>query len=159
AMILVTGASGTVGKEVVKALIAAGARFRAGYRTRPQNLPTGVDGVALDYDKPETVRPALQGVETVFLLSNTVSLEQGVVDAAKRAGVRRVVKLSAYSAEEEGFIFGRWHRAVEKHIEASGLAWTFLRPNNFMQNVLHYMAGTIRAKGEIYASAGDGEIA
>jgi uncharacterized protein YbjT (DUF2867 family) len=158
-MILVTGASGTVGKEVVKALSASGARYRAGYRTRPQNLPTGVDGVALDYDKPETIRPALQGIETVFLLSSTVAPETAVVDEAKRAGVKRVVKLSAYGAEKEEFTFGRWHRAVEKHVEASGLAWTFLRPNNFMQNVLHYMAGTIRSKGEFYASAGDGAVA
>src|SRR5437762_13592806 len=126
-MILVTGASGTVGREVVKALGAASARFRAGYRTRPQNLPTGVDAVALDYDKPETVRPALEGVETLFLLSNTVDPERKVVDEAKRAGVKRVVKLSVFGAEEEGFTFARWHRAVEKHVEASGLAWTFLR--------------------------------
>ena len=158
-MILVTGASGTVGSEVVKALSAAGVRYRAGYRTRPQNLPTGVDAVALDYDKPETIRPALQGIETVFLLSTTVAPEKTVVDEAKRAGVERVVKLSAYGAETEGFIFGRWHRAVEKHVESSGLAWTFLRPNNFMQNVLHYMGATIRSKGEFYASAGDGAVA
>ncbi len=157
-MILVTGASGTVGSEVVKALGAAGAKVRAGYRTRPQNVPRGVDSVALDYDKPETIRPALQGVDTLFLLSSAVAPEKNVVDEAKRAGVKHVVKLSAFGADKEGFIFGRWHRAVEKHIEGSGLVWTFLRPNNFMQNVLNYMAGTIRSQGAFYSSAGDGAV-
>jgi uncharacterized protein YbjT (DUF2867 family) len=157
-MILVTGASGTVGSEVLKALVARGVPVRAGYRTRTPPVPAGVESVALDYDRPETIRPALDGVKTVFLISNTVAPEKGVVDAARRAGVRRIVKLSALHAGEEDFVFGRWHRAVEKHIEASGLAWTFLRPNGFMQNVLTYMAGTIRSQSAIYSSAGNGAV-
>ncbi len=157
-MILVTGASGTVGSEVVKALSARGVRLRAGYRSRPQNLPKGVESVALDYEKPETIPPALAGVETLFLLSNTVEPEKKVVDAAKRAGVRRVVKLSVFGAAEEAYSFARWHRAVEKHIEASGLAWTFLRPNGFMQNVVNYMGGTIRSQSALYSSAGRGAV-
>src|SRR5207249_919185 len=112
----------------------------------------------LDYDRPETIRPALEGVGTIFLISTTVAPEKKVVDAARRAGVRRVVKLSALRAVEEEFVFGRWHRAVEKHIEASGLAWTFLRPNGFMQNVVTYMAGTIRSHAAIYSSAGNGAV-
>jgi uncharacterized protein YbjT (DUF2867 family) len=154
-MILITGASGTVGREVVKALGERSARVRAGYRTRPQNIPAGVESVALDYDRPETIRPALQGVETLFLLSNTVDPERKVVDEAKRAGVKRVVKLSVIGAAQEEFTFARWHRAVEKHIEASGLAWTFLRPNGFMQNVVNYMGETIRSQSAIYAPAGN----
>ncbi len=157
-MILVTGASGTVGSEVVKALLGRGVRLRAGYRSRPQNLPKGVESVALDYEKPETILPALAGVETLFLLSNTVEPEKKVVDAAGRAGVRRVVKLSVFGAAEEAYSFARWHRAVEKHIEASGLGWTFLRPNGFMQNVLNYMGGTIRSQSAIYSSAGQGAV-
>ena len=157
-MILITGASGTVGSEVVKALGARGAPTRAAYRTRPQNVPAGVESVALDYDRPETIRPALEGVQTLFLLSNTVAPEKRVVDEARRAGVRRIVKLSVLRAEDEGFVFGRWHRAVEKYIEASGLAWTFLRPNAFMQNVVNYMAPTIRDQSAIYASAADGAV-
>src|SRR6185436_13218215 len=66
AMILITGASGTIGREVVKALGARGAPTRAAYRTRPQNVPAGVESVALDYDRPETIRPALEGVQTLF---------------------------------------------------------------------------------------------
>ena len=154
-MILVTGASGTVGSEVVKALGGRSAGVRAGYRTRPQNVPAGVESVKLDYERPETIRPALQGVDTLFLLSNTVEPERKVVDEAKRAGVKRIVKLSVIGAAEEGFTFARWHRAVEKHIEASGLGWTFLRPNGFMQNVVTYMGETIRSQSAIYSPAGN----
>lgn len=157
-MILVTGASGTVGSEIVKALGGGVGRVRAGYRTRPQNIPAGVESVALDYDRPETIRPALEGVDTLFLLSNTVDPERKVVDEAKRAGVKRVVKLSVLRAAEEGFTFARWHRAVEQHIEASGLAWTFLRPSSFMQNMVNYEGETIRSQSAIYASAGDGAV-
>jgi uncharacterized protein YbjT (DUF2867 family) len=155
-MILITGASGTVGGEVVKALGGGAAKVRAGYRTRPQNIPRGVESVALDFEKPETIRPALAGVDTVFLLSTMVDPERKVVDEAKRAGVKRIVKLSVYGAAQEGFTFARWHRAVEKHIEASGVPWTFLRPAGFMQNFFNYMGETIRKQSTIYSSAGNG---
>ena len=152
-MILVTGASGTVGSEVVKSLVSAGAKFKAGYRSRPQNVPDRVESVAIDFDARETIRPALEGVDTVFLLSNAVEPERNVVDEAKRAGVKRIVKLSVYGAAREEFTFAKWHRAVERHIEASGLAWTFVRPAGFMQNYFNYSGETIRKQGAIYASA------
>ena len=155
-MILVTGASGTVGSEVVKALAVSGTKVRGGYRSRPRNVPTEVESVALDFEKPETIRPALAGVETVFLLSSTVDPERNVVDEAKRAGVKRIVKLSVFGAAEEGFTFARWHRAVERHIEASGVPWTFLRPASFMQNFFNYMGETIRKESAFYSSAGNG---
>jgi uncharacterized protein YbjT (DUF2867 family) len=155
-MILVTGASGTVGSEVVKALAGGATKVRAGYRSRAVNVPPGVESVALDFEKPETIRPALAGVETVFLLSNTVDPERNVVDEAKRAGVKRIVKLSVFGAPEEGFTFARWHRAVERHIEASGVPWTFLRPTGFMQNFFNYMGETIRKESAFYSSAGNG---
>jgi uncharacterized protein YbjT (DUF2867 family) len=157
-MILVTGASGTVGSEVVKALSRRGARLRAGYRSRPQNVPKGVESVALDYDRPDTVRPALKDVDTLFLLSSTVDVEGKVVEEAKQAGVRRIVKLSAFAADKEEHTFAKWHRAIEKRIEASALQWTFLRPAGFMQNVVNYMGETIRKQSAIYSSAGDGAV-
>ena len=153
-MILVTGASGTVGREVVKVLAAAGAEFKAAYRSRPEKVPDRVESVAVDFDRPETLAPALAGVGTVFLLSNMVEPEKRVVDAAKRAGVKRIVKLSVYGAAEEGFTFARWHRGVEKHIEASGLAWTFLRPAGFMQNFINYMGDSIRQQSAFYTATG-----
>ena len=153
-MILVTGASGTVGSEVLKALQGSGAKVRAGYRTRPQNIPKGVESVGLDFDSPETVAAALMGVETVFLLSNMVEPEKKVVDEAKRAGVKRVVKLSVNGAADEAFTFARWHRGVEKHIERSGLRWTFLRPSGFMQNFFNYMGDSIRKQSAFYTATG-----
>ena len=158
-MILVTGATGTVGTEVVKALSGRGQRFRAGYRTRPQNVPAGQEAVPLDFEKPETLGPALSGVETVFLLSNTVAPEAGVVRAAKAAGVRRIVKLSVMRSAREEFTFAKWHRAAERAVEESGLQWTFLRPNGFMQNVVNYMGATIKGQGAFYTSAPDAPIA
>ena len=158
-MILVTGATGTVGTQVVKALSGRGARFRAGYRTRPQNVPAGHEAVALDFDKPETLGPALRGIETLFLLSNTVAPEANVVRAAREAGVRRIVKLSVMHAAREEFTFAKWHRAAERAVEGSGLAWTFLRPGGFMQNVVNYMGDTIKGQGAFYVSAPDAPIA
>ena len=153
-MILVTGASGTVGSEVVKALGGTGAKVRAGYRTRPQNIPSGVESVGLDFDDGDTVAAALMGVETVFLLSTMVAHERSVVDEAKRAGVKRIVKLSVNGASDEAFTLARWHRGVEKHIEGSGLAWTFLRPSGFMQNFFNYMGDTIRKQSAFYTATG-----
>ncbi len=158
-MILVTGATGTVGSEVVKALSGRGQPFRAGYRSRPQNVPPGVEAVQLDFDRPETLAPALRGVDTVFLLSSTVAPEVNVVREAKTAGVKRIVKLSVMRAAHEEFTFARWHRAVERVIEGSGLAWTFVRPNGFMQNVPNFMGQTIKAQGAFYTSGADAPVA
>jgi uncharacterized protein YbjT (DUF2867 family) len=157
-MILVTGASGTVGSQVVRALLERGAPFRAAYRTRPQNLPAHVEAVSLDFDQPDTLPPALRGVSTVFVLSSTVAPEVNLVRAAEEAGVERVVKLSVWGADKEEFTFARWHRSVEKVIEASGLRWTHLRPNSFMQNMVTYMGDTIRGQGSIYTSAPDARV-
>jgi uncharacterized protein YbjT (DUF2867 family) len=154
-MILVTGAAGTVGSEVVEQLKARGASFKVGYRSRRTE---GVEGVAIDLEKPETLGPALRGVDTVFLLSSTVAPERNLVTAARSEGVKRIVKLSVWGAAEEGFVFGRWHRAVERAIEASGLAWTFLRPNGFMQNVVNFMGATIKGQNAFYHSAADAKI-
>ncbi len=157
-MILVTGAAGTIGQEVVKALTERGVRFRAGHRRRPVQVPSSSESVEVDFTRPQTLGPALRGVETVFLLSNDVASEANLVKAAAAAGVRRLVKLSVMGAPEERFTFARWHRASEQAIEASGMAWTFLRPNGFMQNVVNFMGQTIRGQKTIFTSAPDAPI-
>ena len=110
--------------------------------------------MAVDYAKTDTLRPALDCVESVFLLGagamGQTEGETNVVRAAKAAGVRRIVKLSVIGAAEEEFDFARTHRPVERAIEASGLAWTFLRPASFMQNFVNFMAPTIRAQHTLY---------
>jgi uncharacterized protein YbjT (DUF2867 family) len=156
-VILVTGASGTVGSQVVRELSNRNAEFRAGVHSRS----FGIDGVEtrhVDFDRPETLGPALEGVSDVFLLSSEVLHERAMVEAARDAGVERIVKLSAFGAADEAFIVGRWHREVEREIERSGLTWTFLRPNYFMQNVVTVMGEDIREEDAFYDSVGDARI-
>jgi len=156
-MILVTGAGGTVGKELVKALSASGAKFRAAYNS-PAKVDEarrkGLDAVAIDYAKPESVSAALAGTDHLFLLgagaAGQTEAEIGVVRAAKQAGVKHVVKLSVWGADGEAFSFANVHRPVEREIETSGMGWTFLRPNGFMQNLPNFFAATIKSQGAFY---------
>lgn len=161
-MILVTGATGTVGSEVVKQLVAAGQKVRALVRDpKKANFGAGVEVVAGDLTKPETLGAALAGVEKVFALSagNIPEQEGNLVAAAKKAGVKHIVKLSVMGADfEPGISFGRWHRASEKNIEASGIAWTHIRPVGFMSNAFQW-AGTIKSQGAFYQPAGNGKQA
>jgi uncharacterized protein YbjT (DUF2867 family) len=164
-MILVTGAGGTVGSEVVRQLESTRAPFRAAYFSRGKvdaARARGLDAVLIDYSRPETLRAACQGSDRLFLLgpsaANQTQLERNAVEAAKAVGVRHIVKLSVWGAAEEAFEFAKVHRPVEKAIEASGVAWTFLRPNGFMQNVVTYMGETIKAEGAIYSAVGDAKI-
>ena len=154
--ILVTGATGTIGSEVVKALSAKpGVTVRVAVRSAAKAeklLAANVIPVDFDYDKPDTIAAAVKGADRVFLLTpfteNQVELGKLLIDASRAAGVKHIVKLSAIGAEiEPGIQLGRWHRATEKLIEASGISYTFLRPANFMDNFIHY-----------YPPAGDGNI-
>jgi len=143
-MILVTGATGRVGAEVVRALQAAKAPFRAALRS--PGKAQDYEAVPFDFDRPDTFEPALSGIDELVLLSSGgTEREIPIVEAAKKAGIKHVVKLSVWNAQEEAFAFARHHRAVENRIEASGLAWTFLRPNGYMQNFSTSLAPTIRA--------------
>lgn len=164
-MILVTGAGGTVGNEVAKQLESAKAPFRAAYSSRTKvdaARARGIDAVIIDYNRPETLRAAFQGSDKLFLLApsalNQTQLELNAVEAAKAVSVRHIVKLSVWEADEEAFIFARVHRPVEKVIESSGIPWTFLRPNGFMQNVVTYMGETIKAEAAIYSAVGEAKI-
>ncbi len=147
-MILVTGGTGKVGEAVVAELKKAEAPMRLAARS-PQKA--GPDAVAFDFDRPETFAPALRGIEKLFLLTSGGTEREGpVVDAAAKAGVRHVVKLSVWGAETEAFSFARAHRAIEKKIEASRLSHTFLRPNGFMQNFSTFLAPVIRSQGAFF---------
>ena len=159
-MILVTGASGNIGSEVVKKLVAGGAKVRAA--SRGGKAPTGagqVESVDVDFAKGESVRAALKGVDALFLLvpstPNQAELDALVVDEAKKAGVQFIVKSSVIGAEREGYTFARWHRAGEKAVERSGIPHAFVRPNTFMQNMKNFFAGTIKGQGAFYFPAKD----
>jgi uncharacterized protein YbjT (DUF2867 family) len=156
-MILVTGATGTVGSQVVRGLLEKEARFCAGVHSRPLDI-AGVESRAIDYDRPETLSPALDGIHTVYLLSFETLHEKALVAAARGAGVERIVKQSAWRAADEGFIVGRWHRDVEREIEDGGMAWTFLRPNMFMQNLVTVHGESIREENALYEAAEDARV-
>lgn len=164
--ILVLGATGNVGSQVVKQLADAGANVRAAVRSLSKAEALKGDGVSLtefDTDKPETVEAAFQGVDKVFLLTplvpNMVALSANLVEAAKKAGVKHIVKSSGMGAEvEPGITLTRWHRQTEKAIEASGIAFTFVRPNGFMQNYANFSGKTIKTQDAFYLPVGDGKV-
>jgi uncharacterized protein YbjT (DUF2867 family) len=161
-MILVTGAGGTVGSEVLKQLREQGAKVRAGFNNPEKAARAkqqGIDAVVLDFADRASIAQALNGVDKVFLLGPTVpnqsQLESNVVEEAKKASVKHIVKLSVLGAPDEKFTLAKWHRAVEKNIENSGLQYTFLRCNEFMQNTLTYYLPTIQSDGAFYLPTKD----
>ena len=160
--ILVTGATGTVGRDVAKVLSEKGAAVRAGVRDQAKARPRFNDDIALvtfDFENEKTFSGALEGIDKVFLLPpllpNQVKVTNAFVDAVKRAGIGHIVKLSVIGIEDATqFTFGKWHAANEQHIRESGLAFTFLRPNSFMQNFITYFSPR---NGSIYLPWGDGK--
>lgn len=166
--ILVTGATGTVGSEVVKQLSAKGEIIRAAARSVSDNTFRnlgGVQVVQLDYNNPDTIATAFKGVEKLFLLtppqSTTVDFTSYLVREAKKAGIRYIVKQSVMGADTEPGIIPisiRLHRQAEKIIEESNIPFTFLRANFFMQNFANFYGNSIKIQGAFYAPAGDARI-
>ncbi|MFF0013150.1 NAD(P)H-binding protein [Streptomyces sp. NPDC005374] len=137
-MILVTGATGTIGSHVVRLLTERGLPFRAMSRREQAG------GVRADFDDPASLARAVADIDTVFLVTvppvPTSDHDIALVTAARAAGVRKIVKLSAIGSGErfDGATVGAWHLAAEEAIQASGLAWTMLRPPSFASNFLWY---------------------
>lgn len=161
-MILVTGATGTVSPQVIRELIGQNTKFRAGVHNRPLEID-GVETCYIDYDQPETLVPAFHDVHAVFLVLPSafngramLTAARNTIDVARRTGVEHIVKLSAYGAGDEGYTHARWHRRVEREIERSGLAWTFLRPNMIMQTVLDDWGESIRTENVFCYPVEDG---
>jgi uncharacterized protein YbjT (DUF2867 family) len=161
-MILITGASGNVGREVVKQALVVGLRIRATFQSPDiaAKAPAGLEGVIMDYAKPETIRPLLHGVEKIFLVGpparDLPALEANFVKEVCASGRKHIVKLSALGGRDA--IFPSGHRDSEENIEVSGLPYTFLRPNGFMQNLVNYNAGTIRSENVFYGCQEDGAV-
>lgn len=150
-MILISTANGKVGSEIVKQLVTLGAVLRVGAHnvSKAQAAFPGTEVVHFDYHNLASVKAALSGVSVLYLASPgdfPAAPEQAVVELAKSAGVRRIVKLSAMGVENAD---GVPLREVEKTIQASGLEWTLLRPSWFMQNYSTGMAEGIKA-GTLY---------
>jgi len=163
-MILVTGASGTVGKAVLREVAKSGAPHRAMYRSAEEaaKAPTGTETVIADFAKKETLAPALRGAETIYLvcspIPDLVQLESNVIDACVASGVKHVVLNSALGAGDYPKSFPSWHRKVEDKLRSTKLGWTILRPNSFHQNIVMYYAPSIRAQGAFYSSVGNSRV-
>jgi len=162
-MIVVTGATGKIGNELVRLLAERGETVRALARHAGQGaeLP-GVEWVAADLARRENLGPAFAGAERLFLLTanseDMVRLQKNALAAARQAGVRHVVKLSALGASDHSqSVIGLWHYNVERVLQASGLAWTILRPHHFMDNLLDQRESIVR-HGVVYSAAGEGRI-
>ncbi len=150
-MIAVIGATGTTGREVVKGLREAGAAFRCIVRDTGRAEGQLGDDVALiegDLADPATIEAGCAGCGTLFLLSGhgpaLAEQQSGAIDAATRAGVRRIVK-SAGMMVDPAMMIPRLHLAAEDHLKAAAADWTILRPNFFRQNLLN-AAGAVRAE-------------
>ena len=138
--ILVTVASGTVGRELVRVLAKAGAEVRAWlHRTDDLGpLPSGASSVVLDFDSPAALASACRGVGALYLLTPQVpsatEYVRAIVEAARAQGVERVVRQSMHNAPHGSDTLSRWHREAEEVVASSGLGCTILRPNAFMDN-------------------------
>lgn len=162
-MILLTGSTGSVGLETAKCLANRGIPFRAMVRDIAKATATGlssVEWVKGDFDDDQSLRRSLDGIERVFLLAPPVEnldvVEARFIHIAKAVGVRHIVNLSAVGADIDApHRFGQWHGRTEKLLQASGVDFTILRPNFFLQNLLG-MAGMIQS-GVLYVPAGDGK--
>ncbi|MBV8491433.1 MAG: SDR family oxidoreductase [Candidatus Eremiobacteraeota bacterium] len=163
-MILVTGATGTNGVELIERLVSGGAAVRAMVRNTDairQRRP-GVDYVAADFDDPASIRRILNGVDSAFLVTNSsdrVERQQlDFVQAAREAGLSRLVYLSQlHAAADSPVRFLRYHAQVERAIERSEMRFTHLRPNLYMQSFLGF-AASIESKGQFFAPIGDSAV-
>jgi uncharacterized protein YbjT (DUF2867 family) len=167
--ILVTGATGNIGSEVVKQLSSAtpAVKIKTGVHSA-QNVKKLRDGdrvevVPIDYNKPETLREALNHVDKLFLLTsdvpNAAELASNLVIEAKKAGIKQIVKQSVMGAALEADVGTmRLHRQVEKFIEQSGIPFTFLRPNEFMQNFINFHSPSIKGNNAFYVPLEDAKV-
>lgn len=160
---LVVGATGNVGSGVLAALLARGADVRglahseAGMAAIRQ---AGAEPVAGELTELSSLRDAFEGVDAAFVVTrgmdNQVEMAANAIEAARRAGVRRIVRLSAFVPEPAlRTVLGRQHHEIDESLKAAGVAYTIVRPTFFMQNILG-AAQTIAADGVMYLPFGNG---
>src|SRR5690348_6522610 len=159
-MLLVIGATGTVGTPLVSQLVAAGHSVRVLARNPDKAKKFGgkVDLVIGDLDDEESIAKAMRGVERFFLITTSTQQDRNALAAAKRNGVGHVVKIST---QEAGWIpvqgHGHWHKEREELIRSSGLGWTFVRPCMYMNFALSWIQ-SVRSKNAVYSAGGEGKL-
>ncbi|MEU6983880.1 NAD(P)H-binding protein [Streptomyces sp. NPDC046324] len=160
-MIVVTGATGNVGRSLVRVLTAAGAEVTATSRGISEtDVPPTIRHVRSDLTDAESLRPVLDGADALFLQNGGASAHllntHDVLDAAKAGGVRRVVLLSSQgvATRPESASHGALGRAIEDAVRESGLEWTILRPGGFASNAFAW-AEPVRTRREVAAPFAD----
>jgi uncharacterized protein YbjT (DUF2867 family) len=162
-MILVTGATGNVGRELVRELDTMGAEFRILVRdpARAAGLPASAERITGDLGDPATLVPAFASADKLFLLTPGISIDHTrvAVAAAQACGVRHIVHLSSFSVLGDPMpAMGRWHHEREQIIRASGVPATYLRPGGFMTNAFDWLP-TIREGRYVIDPVGQGRYA
>jgi uncharacterized protein YbjT (DUF2867 family) len=161
-VILVTGASGKVGGQALRRLAEKGLKVRAFVRdpAKVEALGLGVEAVQGDLDRPETIPPAMAGVDKVFVVAGgwDIPSEDGnVIAAAEEAGVGHVVLLSSLGVEA-GVASGPFHAPGEQKLRSTSLDWTIIRPGFYMANALMWRE-TVMSQGVVYEPTGTGRHA
>jgi uncharacterized protein YbjT (DUF2867 family) len=157
-MILVTGATGHAGRALVHELISKGVPVRAMVRDRAKAMDlaaAGAEIVVADLGQPETLRPAIAGIQRAYLMTapdpEQVRMNSNFIRAARQEGITYIARVSVHGADPESPVkIRRWHAASQKELEDSGIAWTHLQPVYNMQNFLR-LAATIRSQSTLVA--------
>jgi NAD(P)H dehydrogenase (quinone) len=164
--VLITGATGQIGGDVLRRLqsdnsITLVAAVRSAAKAAPLEAQ-GIRTVILDFDKEETLGPALQGIDRALLVTGyTVDMlrqSKAFLDQAKAAGVQHIVHLGACGRDDTTVAHWAWHQLVERYIEWSGFSFTHLRPETFMQNLLSYGGTQVVKEGVIQQFTGDARL-
>ena len=160
-MILITGATGHIGKELIPLLLESGQSIRVLVRDERKvaHLDGRIERVVGDLNDPASLASAVRGVEKIFLVTFESRQDVNVIEAAKKAGVQHIVKLSTLEAAEHKIQVGKWHYEREELIRASGLDWTFLRPGMFMSNIIEWWSDSIKAQSAVFFPGGKGKVA
>jgi Predicted nucleoside-diphosphate-sugar epimerases len=155
-MILITGATGHIGKELIPLLLETKQPLRLLIRDEKKvaQLNPRVERRIGDLNDSVSLVSAMQDVKKVFLVTFEMQHDINVIEAAKRAGVQQIVKLSTLEATEHKIKVGKWHYEREELIRASGLDWTFLRPGMFMSNSIEWWAESIKRQGSVFFPGG-----
>lgn len=163
-MILVTGASGNVGGMVLKKVLESGAPVTAMYRSQADasSAAPKVRVAIADFADKDSLRRAFAGIDALFLVCSPipqlVEFESNAIAVAKETGVQNLVLNSALGAGTWTKSFPKWHTETEHALKSSGLGYSILRPNTFMQNITAFFAGTIQSQDAFYSSTGTSRI-
>ena len=163
-MILITGATSDIGRKLCQLLAENGKPFRAMCRKEEQLekfREQGMEVILGDFEHPESLKAAMQGCNSLFLVSppteNQVQCEKNAIDMANQEGLTYIVKISASDANLKSSVpWAKSHAEIDHHLRNSGIEWTILKPTAFMQNFLSLSKPI--SKGLLPQVAGDGLV-